>query len=194
MPDFNLLHYPTLDRQQSLRRQWRSGLVGAFLGIALAGSAVAWWSWQTEQLQQTRQSVQAQWVERKRQTDLRQQQRQQDQSVQQQLAQLSLLQSRQQAWLLLQSSVMEEAQSQGLRLQRLQVEAGRVEIQGQAPSAQVMSDAAQRLSDRWGQPLHLLSLEALPASEAASKGVSFVWQGTWPGLTEAVVQTHKARP
>lgn len=194
MPDFNLLHYPTLDRQESLWRQWRSGLAGLFVGVAVTGSALAWWSWQTEQLQQMRQGVQAQVVERKRQTDLREQQRLQDQSVQQQLAQLSQLQSRQQAWLLLQSSVMAEAQSQGLRLQRLQVEAGRVEIHGQAPSAQVMSGAAQRLSERWGQPVHLLSLEALPASDVASTGVSFVWQGTWPGLTDGAIPISKARP
>ncbi len=194
MPDFNLLHFPTLDRQQTLRRQWRSGLVGAFLGIALAGSAVAWWSWQTEVLQKTRQGLQAQLMERRRQSELRQQERLQDQSVQQQLTQLSQLQLRQQAWLLLQSSVMEEAQSQGLRFQRLQVEAGRLEIQGEAPSAQVMSRAAQRLSERWGQPLHLLSLEALPASDVASTGMSFVWQGTWPDLADGAVHTHKARP
>jgi hypothetical protein len=141
-----------------------------------------------------RQGLQTQLAERKRQTDLRQQQRLQDQSVQQQLTQLSLLQSRQQAWLLLQSSVMAEAQSQGLRLQRLQVEAGRVEIHGQAPSAQAMSTAVQRLSEHWGQPLHLLSLEALSASDVASTGVSFVWQGTWPGLTDVAVSSSKPRP
>ena len=132
MPDFNLLHYPTLDRQESLRRQWRSGWVGVVLGAMLAGSAVPWWLWQTDHLQQSLQVLQARLAERKRQTEWRQQQRLQDQADRQQLTQLSQLQSQQQAWALLQSSVMEEAQSQGLRFQRLQVETGRMEIHGQA--------------------------------------------------------------
>jgi hypothetical protein len=92
---------------------------------------------------------------------------------------------------LLQSSVLEEAQSLGLSLQRLHVEAGRIDIQGQAPTAQAMTRAVQRLSERWGQPLHLVSLEA---SSAAASVVTFVWQGTWPGVADGVVSLNKAKP
>lgn len=194
MAGFNLLRYPTLDRQAHLRRQWRAGLSGVVLGGALAGLAVQWAAWQTEHLLQTRQALQAELSERQRQVALRQQQAGQNQAMGQQLTQLTQLQKQQQAWTLLQSAVIEEAQSQGLRLQRLQVESGRLEIQAQAPHVQAMSRAAQRLSERWAQPLHLSSLEVLPAAQALSPQVSFVWQGTWPGLTDGVVSPHKARP
>jgi hypothetical protein len=194
MPGFNLLQYPTLDRQESVRRQWRVGLVGVVLGGALAACAVQWLAWQTEHLLLRRQGLQTELSERKRQVELHQQQAVQNQTIRQQLTQLTQLQHQQQAWTLLQSAVMEEAQSQGLRLQRLQVESGRLEIHGQAPTVQAMSHAAQRLSARWGQPLHLSSLEAAHVDHAAPSGVSFVWQGTWAGLTNDVVLLNKAKP
>lgn len=152
MSGFNLLHFPTLDRQASLRRRWRSGWMGAALGAVLAGIGVQWQSWQTDQLHQALQDLQSQLAERKRQTEWRQLQTQQNQIQIQQLAQLGQLQSQQQAWTLLQSSVLEQAKSLGLVLQRLQVESGRIEIQGHAPTAQAMARAVQQLSERWGSP------------------------------------------
>lgn len=193
MSGFNLLHFPTLDRQQSRRRQWRAVWIGVGLGAVLAGSWVQWQLWQTDQLHQSLHELQGQLSERKRQIESRQQQAQKNQVLHQQLTQLARLQSQQQAWTLLQSSVLEEAQSLGLSLQRLHVEAGRIDIQGQAPTAQAMTRAAQRLSERWGQPLHLVSLEASSADTAAS-AVTFVWQGTWPGVADGVVSLNKAKP
>ncbi len=82
----------------------------------------------------------------------------------------------------------------GLHLQRLQVEADRIEVQGQAPSAQVMTRALQALSQHWGHGLHLLSQEAAWASVTPSSELSFVWQGTWPGLSHGQVSENKAKP
>ncbi|MGV0961508.1 MAG: hypothetical protein ACOYB1_16915 [Limnohabitans sp.] len=194
MPGFNLLHYPMLDRQARARRQWRVGWTGVLVGGVLAACAVQWASRQTEQLLQTRQGLQAELNARKRQVEVRQQQALQNQSIGQQLTQLMQLQNQLQAWALLQSAVLQEAQGQGLRLQRLQVESGRFEIHGHAPTVQAMSRAAQRLSERFGLPLHLSSLEAVASDHAVSTAVSFVWQGTWPGLTHGAAAPNKAAP
>jgi hypothetical protein len=194
MPGFNLLHYPTLERQKSVRRLWRVGMLGVVFGGVLAACAVQWAIRQTEHLLQTRQGLQAQLNERKRLVEWHQQLVLQNQSTRQQLTQLAQLQNQQQAWALLHRALLEEAQGQGLHLQRLQVESGRFEIHGQAPTVQAMSRVAQRLSERWQQPLQLSSLEARPEGQAASPVVTFVWQGTWPGLTDGLAAPNKAKP
>jgi hypothetical protein len=194
MSGFNLLHYPTLDRLDRQRRRWRSGWIGAACGAMLAGSWVQWQSLQTEALQSTLTDLQARLGERQRQATGRQQQASQNQILRQQLDQLSVLQAQQQAWHRLHSGLLQEARSAGLVLQRLQVEAGRIDIQGQAPSAQAMTRAAQQLAQRWDQPLHLLSLEAVPAQGEASSAVSFVWQGRWPALADGSAPTSKVQP
>lgn len=194
MSDFNLLHFPTLDRQDRQRRRWRSGWIGAACGAALAGVWVQWQSLQTEALQRSLRDLQARLGERQQQAAGRQQQAAQNQIVRQQLAQLSVLQAQQHAWHRLHSGLLQEARSVGLVLQRLHVEAGRIDIQGQAPSAQAMTRAAQQLAQRWDQPLHLLSLETLPAQGAAPSAVSFVWQASWPGLVDGAAPLNKAQP
>jgi TolA-binding protein len=194
MTGFNLLRFPTLERQQREKRRWRSGWMGAGVGAVLAGGWMQWQSWQTDHLHQTLQGLQIQLAERQRQTQSQRQQAQQNQMQREQWAQLDRLQTQQQAWTLLQGSVLEEAQIQGLVLQRLQVDAGRIDIQGHAPTVQAMTRALQRLSERWGQPLHLSSLETFASGDFASTGVSFSWQGTWPALGDKATQQGQAKP
>ena len=194
MAGFNLLKFPTLDRRQRGQRRWRLGWMGAGVGAVLAGGWVQWQSWQTDQLHQTLHGLQIRWAERQRQTQSHRQQAQHHQIQREQLDQLARLQTQHQAWTLLHGSLLEEARSQGFILQRLQVEAGRIEIQGQAPNTHAMTSALQRLSARWGQPLHLSSLEAWAAGDTASTGVSFTWQGTWPALANGLVLPSKAKP
>ena len=66
MADFNLLHYPTLDRQQRWRRQWRMAGMGAGLGAALTGSVLTVWAWQLDSLRDQTRELQGQLAEHKR--------------------------------------------------------------------------------------------------------------------------------
>ena len=193
MADFNLLHYPTLDRQQRLQRQWRMLGMGAGLGAALAGSVLTAWSWQIDSLRDQTRVLQSQLAEHKRLDKERQQRLAKNQEVQKISAHLVQLQVHQQAWGLLHSGLMEVASGDGLRLQRLQVEAGRIDLQGHAPQAKTIAHVAQRLSERWGVSLSLQSLEAHPAGEGA-QSVSFAWHASWAALADGAVPVIVGKP
>lgn len=187
----NLLRYPTLARQQRWHRQGRAGLLGAGAGALVAGVALGGISWQTDTWMAETQSLQARLDERQRKVIAGQQRQAQNQQLQQVLAQLGPLQTHQLAWLQLQSGLQEALPQHGLRLQKLQVEAGRIEMHGQAQDAQAIGRAAQSLSERWGVPLSLQSLEA-DASKAQS--VSWAWQAHWPALADAAQPTQGGKP
>lgn len=193
MADFNLLHYPTLDRQQRLRRQWRMAGMGAVLGAVLAGSVLTVWTWQIDSLREQTRGLQSQLEAHKRLAKEHQQRLSENQEVQKVSAQLVQLQAHQQAWSLLQSGLMEVPPGDGLRLQRLQVEAGRIDLQGHAPQAQTIAHVAQRLSERWGVSLNLQSLEDHTAGEGAQR-VSFSWQTPWAALADVAVPVTVSKP
>ncbi|MEY4733619.1 MAG: hypothetical protein RLZZ464_1685 [Pseudomonadota bacterium] len=193
MADFNLLRYPTLDRQQRLRRQWRMAGMGAGLGAALVGSVLMVWAWQIDSLRDQTRDFQSQLEAHKRLAKERQQRLAKNQEVQKVAAQLVQLQAHQQAWSLLHTGLMEVTLGDGLRLQRLQVESGRIDLQGHAPQAQTIAHVAQRLSERWGVSLSLQSLEAHPAGEGA-QSVSFAWQASWAALADGAVPVTVVKP
>lgn len=193
MADFNLLHYPTLDRQQRWRRQWRMAGVGAGMGAALAGSVLTVWAWQLDSLRDQTRELQGQLAEHKRLAQERQQRLAKNQEIQKVSAQLEQLQAHQQAWSLLHSGLVEVASGDGLRLQRLQIEAGRIDLQGHAPQANAIGHVAQRLSERWGVPLNMQSLEAHTAGEGV-QGVNFSWQASWAALADGVVPVTLGKP
>lgn len=187
----NLLRYPTLARQQRLHRYGRAGLLGAGAGALMAGAALLALSWRTDTLMAETQSLQAQLDERHRQVLAGQQRRAHNQQLQQVLTQLGPLQTQQLAWGQLHNGLQEVLPQHGLRLHRLQVESGRIDVHGQALDAQAIGRAAQALSERWGVPLALQSLEA-----DASKGqtVSFAWQASWPSLTDGAGPYQRGKP
>lgn len=187
----NLLNYPTLERQQRLRRQGRAGGLGAAAGAVMAGVALYGMSWQTDGVDAQKKALQAQLDERQRKGQARQQRQAQNQELQQVLTQLGQMQTHQQAWTHVLSGLQEVLPQQGLRLQRLQVEAGRIDAQGLAPDAASITRAAQPLSERWGVPLILQSLET-DASNA--QGVSFAWQASWPALVDGALPLNRSKP
>lgn len=193
MADFNLLHYPTLERQQRLRRQWQMAGMGAGLGAALVGAVLTVWAWQIDSLRDQTSALQSQLETHKRLAKERQQRLAKNQEVQKVSAQLVQLQAHQQAWSLLHTGLMEVAPGDGLRLQRLQVEAGRIDLQGHAPQAQTIAHVAQRLSERWGVTLSLQSLEAHSSGEGG-QGVSFSWQAPWAALADVAVPVTVSKP
>jgi hypothetical protein len=192
MAHFNLLRFPTLERQEKLRQQWQTAGLGALLGALLGAGCLMLQSFQTDQLAAQAHGLRSQLAERQRLAQTRQQQQVQNQLIRQQLAQLGQLQSQQQAWVLMHRGLLEVPPHLGIRLERLQVQAGQLDLQGQAASPRGVSSAAQKLSERWGIPLNLQSLEADGAVLGAS-ALSFSWQGQWPALMNGA-EPDKARP
>lgn len=192
MAHFNLLRFPTLERQQKWRQQWQTSALGVLLGTLLAAGGLAVLSFQADQLAAQTQALRGQLAERQRWARTLQQQQVQNQLIRQQLTQLEQLQSQQQAWVLLHSGLLQVPPHHGIRMQRLQVEAGQLDLQGRATSAQALSSVAQMLTERWGISLNLLSLEADGTARDAA-ALSFAWQGQWPALVNAVAP-GKAKP
>lgn len=187
----NLLHYPTLDRQQHLQRLGRAAVLGIAVGAVVTGAALWVMVWQTDNVNVQKKGLQSQWDERQRQGLARQQRMAQNQQVQQVLTQLKLLQTHQLAWTQLQNGLLDVLPPQGHRLQRLQVENGRIDVQGQAPDAPSMGRASQPLSERWGVPVLLQSLEA---DASGAQGVTFVWQAHWSALVDGAQPISRAKP
>jgi Tfp pilus assembly protein PilN len=193
MVDLNLLRFPTLERQQQSRRRWLFIGAGLVLGGVLAAGGLSVLAGQTEQLKLQTQKVQNQLAESKRAAQTRQQQQMHLQLVGQQLRQLTHLKSQQEAWVEMQSSLLDVIPGQGVRLQRLQVEAGRIDLQGHAAHVPAMSLVAQMLAERWGTPLHLQSVETGGAATGAS-AFSFAWQGQWSALDLGSGPSRKGQP
>lgn len=192
MPYFNLLRFPTLERQQKWRQHWQTGGLGALLGALLAGGGLVLQSFETDQLAVQTHALKSQLAEHQRRAHVRQQQQAQNQLIHQQLTHLSQLQTQQQAWVRLHSGLWDVLPHDGIRLQRLQVEAGQLDLQGQAANAQAVSRAAQKLSEHWDIPLKLQSLEAHGGALDASM-LSLAWQAQWPALQDGAV-SGKAPP
>jgi Tfp pilus assembly protein PilN len=193
MVGLNLLRFPTLERQQQSRRRWLFIGAGLVLGGVLAAGGLSVLAGQTEQLKLQTQKVQNQLAESKRAAQTRQQQQMHLQLVGQQLRQLTHLKSQQEAWVEMQSSLLDVIPGQGVRLQRLQVEAGRIDLQGHAAHVPAMSLVAQMLAERWGTPLHLQSVETGGAATGAS-AFSFAWQGQWSALDLGSGPSRKGQP
>jgi Tfp pilus assembly protein PilN len=193
MVGLNLLRFPTLERQQQSRRRWLFIGAGLVLGGVLAAGGLSVLAGQTEQLKLQTQKVQNQLTESKRAAQTRQQQQMHLQLVGQQLRQLTHLKSQQEAWVEMQSSLLDVIPGQGVRLQRLQVEAGRIDLQGHAAHVPAMSLVAQMLAERWGTPLHLQSVETGGAATGAS-AFSFAWQGQWSALDLGSGPSRKGQP
>ncbi|WP_108326409.1 MULTISPECIES: PilN domain-containing protein [unclassified Limnohabitans] len=193
MVGLNLLRFPTLERQQQSRRRWLFIGAGLVLGGVLAAGGLSVLAGQTEQLKLQTQKVQNQLAESKRAAQTRQQQQMDLQLVGQQLRQLTHLKSQQEAWVEMQSSLLDVIPGQGVRLQRLQVEAGRIDLQGHAAHVPAMSLVAQMLAERWGTPLHLQSVETGGAATGAS-AFSFAWQGQWSALDLGPGPSRKGQP
>jgi hypothetical protein len=89
--------------------------------------------------------------------------------------------------------LQDEAQASGLRLERMQAEALKIELQGTTHRAQALPESRQRLSDSLQQPLHLVSM-----TSGVQGTTSFVWQAPWSaapgGVTHAPAPAAVARP
>ena len=183
---FNLLHYPMQARQRRVRWRWASGLVGAWLGLAIGGGVLHGVRQDLDALAVERDKLLAQSARQRTQVGDDKVRREASALAQRQQALLVQVQEHQKAWVRLHQAVLQETGRSGWALERLQVGGDRLELQGRSRDAQALMAAQARLSDKLQSPLTLASLVASPA-EVGERGASgmahvFVWQAPWPSL------------
>lgn len=184
MRALNLLHYPSLTRQQKVFHRWWSSLAGLLLGGAMAWSWLQWQELQTASLQQEQSLLQASLATRAQVAKEAARRQSQWRLETEQVAHLKQVAQHQQAWAALHDSLQAEARQGGLRLERLQAEAEKIEFHGTSLHVDAITHAQQRLSDQLDHPLALASITTTP-----HEGVSFVWQAVWPAVLGASVAT-----
>lgn len=184
MRALNLLHYPSLTRQQKVFHRWWSSLAGLLLGGAMAWSWLQWQELQTASLQQEQSLLQASLATRAQLAKEAARRQSQWRLETEQVAHLKQVAQHQQAWAALHDSLQAEARQGGLRLERLQAEAEKIEFHGTSLHVDAITHAQQRLSDQLDHPLALASITTTP-----HEGVSFVWQAVWPAVLGASVAT-----
>lgn len=188
MHALNLLHYPSLARQRKLFHHWWTGLAGLLLGSAVAWGWQQWQALETERLQQAQSQLQAAWAARTQRAKETASQQTRGRLQAEQVGHLKQIAEHQKAWLALHMALQQEAEDRGLRLDRLQAEADKIELQGTMARFDAMSDARQSLSDQLGHRFDLTSTTVGPGEAQV-----FVWQALWPAVP-AVSSAPTPRP
>lgn len=175
MRALNALHYPNLDRRQKRLHQVWTACAGGCVGAALA------WGWQnglesqTLQLQQAHSRLQAEWDARQQRAQDTARRQNQERMQQSQAVHLQHIAEHQQAWVALHEGLLQEAGSHGLQLTRLQVETGKIELQGSLTRLAAMAEVRQSVSAHLPQALAMTRMTIGPAQDGG-----FVWQAAWP--------------
>jgi hypothetical protein len=192
MRALNLLHYPSLAREQKLfHRSW-SSLAGLLVGGCMAWGWAHWQENQTHVLRQEQSRLQAELQTRTRQGQAAEQGLVQTRLQAEQMLQLNQIAQEQQVWQSLHEGLQTEAQHSGLRLESLQAMAGKMVLQGSLPDVRAVTDVRQRLSEPLQQPLGLSRMTVGPKSQ-----VNFDWEAPWSvGLpsTPSLAKLPKLRP
>ena len=187
MRALNLLHYPGLARQNRVFHRWWSGMAGLLLGSALAWGSQQWQAVQTARLLQEQSHLQEALVVHTQQTQESVQLQTRSRLQAEQLGQLEKVAQHQQAWVSLHEALHKEGH--GLRLQRLQAEAEKIELQGTMARFDAMTETRQNLSEQLDQTLGLTSITVGPG-----ESVSFVWQAFWPAANGALKTPRSLTP
>lgn len=187
MNAFNLLQYPALASQ---RRRFQSRWTS--LSGLLVGSLVALWLGalvQEKRLQQVQEAALLQSRLKQVQSRLSadKERQAQQKTWQQQAAHVQALSAQQRSWEAWHQALLQEAGPESVQLLRLQLDAHRLELHGQARDVQRMAKARARLSTPLAAPSQdgtwtLVSLVNTPGAQGAASPapLEFVWQTAWP--------------
>lgn len=193
MRSLNLLHYPSLAREQKVFHRCWSSLAGLLVGGCMAWGGSNWQEFQITVLRQQQSLLQAE-VQTRTRLGLEADQLQGQMRLHaEQMVQLNKIAQAQQVWQSLHESLQTEARQSGLRLEHLQAMAGKIEMQGSVPDVRAVTDVGQKLSEPLPHPLGLSSMTL-----GARNQVNFLWQAQWPselsGTPPALSKLPKARP
>jgi hypothetical protein len=201
---WNLLNFPSLHQQRRRRHRVITTLVGLALGALLAEGTRYGLDGSLQRLREQQQRLQQEWHEHSENLKHRRQQNVALEKRHQQAQHLAQIAQQHQAWAALNQALRGEMQEASWRLLRLQLESGRLELQGWSRDFESLSAARQTLMG------HLQSHipHAQPASEmpsdlvrqtrvstrgggaaGASEGMDleFVWVTAWPALQAASI-------
>jgi hypothetical protein len=190
MRALNLLNHPGLAKQRRLFHRCWSSLAGLLMGCFLAWCGHQWQIAETRRLQEAQSELQSARLARMQQTQEATQQQNRQRLQVEQAVHLQQIALHQQAWVAVHERLQEMAEG-GLRLSRLQSDAGHVSLHGELKRFEAMAVARQSLSDQLGQAITLKDVTTGPASQ-----VRFVWQTTWPALQSVPMAavSGKAKP
>lgn len=192
MRALNLLHYPSLAREQKIFHRCWSSLAGLLLGSGMAWAGAHWQENQTIALQQEQTLLQAELQRRTRLGQEADQLQGQMRLQAAQIVQLNKISQEQQLWQSLHESLQTEARQSGLRLERLQAGPGKIALQGSVADVRAMNDVKQRLSETLQHPLDLSSMTV-----GSKNQVNFVWEAPWsaglPSTTPTLSKLPRAR-
>lgn len=151
MTPFNLLHYPALASQRRrFHRRWTS-LAGLVVGAAVAGWSVQAAQESAGQLQLERIRLQKQWAAQNMQWQGLQKQQDLQKTWQLQSAHLEKLKHQHMTWLALHQTLQQEAGSDSVQFELLQLEGGKLALHGQAPNLMLMESTRTRFSQSFSQ-------------------------------------------
>lgn len=170
MTSFNLLHYPALASQRrKVHRRWTS-LAGLLVGAGVAVGLVQMAQKSTEHLQNERVALQKQWVAQDTHWQSIKKQQDAQKTWQLQSVHLKKLHDQHLTWLALHQSLQQVASPDSVQLVRLQLETGKLELQGHAANLANVELARMRLTQKLSQFSPKLP-PRLPPKSAINKGV-----------------------
>ena len=183
---FNLLSYPMQAHRRRMRWRWGSAAAGLLAGACAGGGVLQLLQQDVATLSAERDRLQAQNAQAQSRLQQDKARREALALAQRQQNQLRLVQQHQQAWSRLQQALTEGVAHGDWRLERLQVDGERLELQGRIRDVRSLAAAQQRVSEALHSPLMLVSLLARPADgqerRAGEVEPVFVWQGAWPAV------------
>ncbi|MCO4089536.1 MAG: hypothetical protein HEQ17_11560 [Limnohabitans sp.] len=204
---WNLLNYPSLHLQRRRRHRVLTTLLGLAVGGLLAEGTRHWLDKGLQGLHAQKAQLQQEWLEHSERVKHRRQHKVAIEKNRQQAQHLRQIAQQHQAWTALNEAFNSEMQGSNWRLLRLQLEPGRLELQGWSRDFESLGAARQKLMD------HLQSHvpEPKPAQEMPHDGVrqtrvsnrsgaaagpvegaglEFVWVTAWPVFQPAAAPTH----
>lgn len=160
---WNLLNYPALHQKRRRRHRIITSLLGLAVGVLMVEASLFWTERSLQGLRLQQAHLQVQWREARQQLELEQQQAAARESSRHQAQHLRQVSAQHQAWMALNQAMLSEAQEGSWRLVRLQLEPGKLELNGWSRDFDALNASRQRLTDQ----LHAAWPESLvPANPA----------------------------
>ena len=197
---WNLLNYPALRQRRRRRHQVITSLAGWVIGSLMAWATVHGLEGSLKRWRMQHAQFQAQWIERSQQLRQEQQRVMALERNRQEAQYLSLITRQHQAWTALNEVLRSEAAGTSWRLSRLQLESGKLELNGWSRDFDSLGDTRQKLMGNLQGHLPQPDVAGYPPLELVRQtsvttrgghdnerveeaiGVEFVWVSSWPAL------------
>jgi hypothetical protein len=190
---WNLLNYPALHQQRRRRHRIATSLVGLAAGALMAGLSGVAMERSLQGLRLQKADLQAQWGQASQQLRLEKQQVAARENSRLQTQHLRQVSAQQQAWTALHQALLSEAQEGSWRLERLQLEPGKLELSGWSPDFDALNASRHRLTSQlqaaWPEPVVPATANGAPQEDQQLTPSAVKGLASNTPLTERVRQT-----